>query len=30
MEFLKRLGESLIKFNDLEVFSKQLTALVKS
>ena len=29
MDFLKRLGQSLLKFNDLETILKQLTALVR-
>ena len=28
MEFFKRLGQSLLKFNDLEAINKQLRALV--
>ena len=29
MDFLKSLGQSLLKFNDLEAISKKLTALIK-
>ena len=29
MDFLKRLGQSLVKFNVLEAIRKQLTALVR-
>ena len=29
MDFLKSLGQSLPKFNDLEAINKQLTALVR-
>ena len=28
MNFFKRLGQSILKFNDLEVISKQLPALI--
>ena len=29
MDFLKSLGQSLLKFNELEAIIKQLTALIK-
>ena len=29
MDFLKRLGQSIVKFKDLEAISKRLTALIK-
>ena len=29
MDFLKSLGQSLLKFKDVEAISKELTALVK-